>query len=1067
MLYEFEIDKSTEFKFELYKNNNTLIAEIPCEFISNYNKSLEDINTFDIKIPKYITVNGERSFNRLYNKIYPKMQVVVTLMNNNKETKERYILLRKSSFVNEKYGYKEFTANSFEYTLKDKKMSVKGVYQLKIDKTFPANGIVDEFVKQNSNWKIGMVDNEARTEVSEGMEIVNNILFKDFRSDKIKNNSLLWEKDISTNVDEGLSVYLNIQYNNITTYSGDNKKLIENDNIYNAIDEPLPMNCKKVRAYHYNGVGNRYGIKYIFTLKDNSNVERICTFTNVINKSFSCDSITLNYETGKMITHNNVKFINLDTSDNWYDFLRDVETQFNCVFLFDTYNRYINVISYNTLGSQAPIELSFDSGIINLSIEDNDLYPNALRVIGKDNLSIASENIYGGEIIYNFDWYKKNIMSDELINKWDRYDEFLKISTESWKQLKKEYMLAYQRQTAVINEIKSLENQLKARKSLLAGYINAGDTENQKRVQSEIDELMKKVESSTIKLKQYTDNVQNILDDLTIINNSVKMENATDSVGKIFDNDNLLEINDIITIEEYNDAYYTTSYGLYNNSIKILAERIKPHFNFKISCANFINIINNPIGWNKVFKLGDWFTLNNIPQEILNDIGESDIRLVGYSLDVNKKEINNLEFTNKTLKKDYTRIASNIGKTANTVIKTSNTFGNIYEDAKSTINQTKTLREGLLDLASTVATNRDSSNIIDIGGYGAFFIDSTNQNNGLFITNSLICITQDNFKTCKTAISSDGIAAELLIGKEILGEKLLITNEKANFVIKGDGLYLYDGSSEIESNLRIFLGIEKQSNGYLKAVMKLIGRNSGQLVLSEDGVVSFGQYNDRDEIDSTHPMRIPFMAMEGTNRFDKIILNIYLDKFRATAKSAKNHQDVNQSFVSTQSGGGFSSAYTSSWNGGVSQTYTSEQGSWGSNEQVKSTTTPFPNGTSDFSRHYHTVDVMGIHTHRVNINFGSHSHSVSVSQPSHSHNIGINLDLSHNHELEYGIYEDTIPSNCTIKVNNQIISSGVYKDTSIDITQYIKINQKNIIEISSDTRGRVIANIAYKYLQQW
>lgn len=1067
MLNNFKIGENTTFKFELYKNNSTLIGEIPNEYISNCKKSLEDMNTFDVKIPKYISVNGKKTLNRLYNKICPKMQVVVTLINNNHEIKERYILLRKTSFINRNSGYKEFIANGFEHTLRDKKMMMKGVFQLKTDTTFPTNGIMDEFVKQNPNWAIGSVDNSARTEVSEGMEMVNEVLFKDFASNKVSTNGLLWEKDIITTVGEGLSIYLNIQYNNLTTYTADNKKLLENDNIHNSIEEALPMNCKKVRAYHYSGVGNRYGIKYIFTLADNSNVERICTFTNVINKTFKCDSITFNYETGKMITHNNVKFINLDVSDNWYDFLRDIENQFNCVFLFDGYNRTINVVSYDNLGEQAPIELSFDSGVIDLSIDDNNEYPNALKVIGKDNLSISNENIYGGEIVYNFDWYKKNIMSDDLVVNWNRYDTYLKSEIETWKQLKTEYMLSYQRQTAVVNEIQSLENQLRARKSLLAGYINAGDTVNQTKIQAEIDTLMKKVESDTIKLKQYTDNVQKLLDDLTLINNEVKIENATDTNGKIFSNENLLELNDIITIEEYSDDYYTTSYGLYNNAIKILADKANPHFDFKISCANFIKLIQNPLGWNNVLSLGDYFPLKDVPQEILNDIGESNVRLVNYTLDINKKEISNLEFTNKTKRKDYSHVASNIGKTANTVVRTTNTFGNIYEDARNTINQTKSLRQGLLDLASTTASNRTESNIIDIGGYGAFFIDSTNQDNGLFITNSLICITQDNFKTCKTAISSDGITAELLIGREILGEKLLITNEKANFVIKGDGLRIYDGNSEIESNLRIFLGIETQANGYNKAVMKLIGRNSGQLVLSEDGVISFGQYNDRDDVDDTHPMRIPFMAMEGTTKFDKILLNISLDKFRATAKSAKNHQDINQSFASTQDGGGFSSAYTSSWDGGVSQTYTSEQGSWSSTEQVKRTTAPFPNGTSDFPNHYHTVDVQGIHVHPVYINIGSHSHAVSISQPAHSHRIGINLDLSHSHELDYGIYEDTIPSNCSVKVNGITVSSGIYSDASLDITNYIKVNQKNMIEITSDTRGRVIANIAYKYLQQW
>lgn len=1055
MLNSFKIGESTTFKFELYKNNSTLIGEIPNEYIStNFKKSLEEINSFEIKIPKYISINGKKTLSRLYNKIFPKMQVVVTLINNNHETKERYILLRKNSMINKNLGYKEFIANSFEYTLRDKKMAIKGVFQLKTDSTFPTNGIMDEFVKQNPNWKIGTVDNLARTEVSDGMEMVNEVLFKDFTSSKVATNGLLWEKDITTTVADGISIYLNIQYNNLSTYTADNKKLLENDNIHNAIEEALPMNCKKVRAYHYSGVGNRYGIKYIFTLADNSNVERICTFTNVINKTCKCDSITFNYETGKMISYNNVKFINLDTSDSWYDFLRDVESQFNCVFLFDGYNRTISVVSYDNLGKQAPIELSFDSGIIDLSIDDNNEYPNALKVIGKDNLSIANENIYGGEIIYNFDWYKKNIMSDDLINNWNRYETYLKTSISTWKQLKSEYMLAYQRQTAVINEIQSLENQLRARKSLLAGYINAGDTVNQTKIQAEIDTLMKKVESDTIKLKQYTDNVQKLLDDLTLINNEVKIENATDTNGRIFSNENLLELNDIITIEEYSDDYYTTSYGLYNNAIKILADKANPHFDFKISCANFIKLIQNPLGWNNVLSLGDYFPLKDVPQEILNDIGESNVRLVNYTLDINKKEISNLEFTNKTKRKDYSHVASNIGKTANTVVRTTNTFGNIYEDARNTINQTKSLRQGLLDLASTTASNRTESNIIDIGGYGAFFIDSTNQNNGLFITNSLICITQDNFKTCKTAISSDGITAELLIGREILGEKLLITNENANFKIDGEGLKIYEGSSEIESNLRIFLGIEKTngSGGKYMPKLRLIDKD-GQTVISSEGLLQNDNFNVWNNVSPGFPLRFTIPLDEGVSRVKKAKLFLHLDRYRGFTKN-----------VTTST--------TTTTSGASNTTTTSSSGSHrhlmfncvGSERYSPNSDGTFPVGKYQYANaptQYSSLNIgmIGLGSGIVEDLYtysssGSHSHELW-----HTHPIDINLTTT----VDTGIMLYERASNVSIAINGVTVSTGIYEDCELDITPYIQLNTNNVIEMSSATNGylEIISSVKY------
>lgn len=1053
MLNTFKLGENTTFKFELYKNNNTLIGEIPLEYINEFNKSLENIKTFNIKIPKYISVNGKKMFSRLYNKIFPKMQVVVTLTNNGHEIKERYILLRKSSITNKNSCYKEFIANSFEYTIKDKKFTLKGVFQLKTDNIFPTNGIMDEFVKKNPNWTIGTVDNKARTELSEGMEMVNKVIFQNFSSNKVISNGLIWEKDIITNVADGISIYLNIQYNNLSTYTEDNKKLIDNDNVYNAMEEPLPLNCKKVRAYHYNGIGNRYGIKYLFTLSDNSIVERICTFTNVINKTFKCDSITFNYETGKLITHDNIKFINVDTNDNWYDFLKDIENQFNCVFLFDSYNRTLNVVSYDNLGNQAPIELSFDSGIIDLTIDDNNEYPNALKVVGKDNLSISNENIYGGEVIYNFNWYKKNIMSDGLIINWDRYELYLQSEISTWKQLKLEYIEAYQRQNAIISELESLEQQLRARKSLLAGYINAGDKVNQTRVQTEIEQLMTKIESDTIKLKQYTDNVQKLLDDMNLINNEVKMENATDNQGKIFTNDNLLELHDTITIEEYNDDYYSTSYGLYNNAIKILNDKANPHFNFKISCTNFMKLIQNPIGWNKVLNLGDYFELKDIPEEILNDIGENHIRLVGYTLDINKKEISNLEFTNKTKRKDYSHVASNIGKTANTVVKTTNTFGNIYIDAKNTINQTKTLRQGLLDLASITASNRTESNIIDIGGYGAFFIDSTNQNNGLFITNSLICITQDNFKTCKTAICSDGISADLLVGKEILGEKLLITNEKANFVIKGDGVYLYEGSSEIESNLRVRLYIDSTDD---RPKFEMRDRY-GEISLSTDGILQRNSLSCWNNVSPNFPLRFTIPLDNGVSKVKETKLYIHLDRYRGFTKNVTTSTTTTTSGASnntTTSSEGWHRHLLFKYNGHTTSEEIQYQGfdfadndtNIGNMEAL----IPITPKSASTSPYFGDVYSYG--------GGGSHYHSLE-----HTHPIDINLTTT----VDTGIMLYEKATNVNIIINGITIATGIYEDCELDITPYIKTNTNNVIQISSATNGYIECVVTCKYFSRF
>ena len=63
----------------------------------------------------------------------------------------------------------------------------------------------------------------------------------------------------------------------------------------------------------------------------------------------------------------------------------------------------------------------------------------------------------------------------------------------------------------------------------------------------------------------------------------------------------------------------------------------------------------------------------------------------------------------------------------------------------------------------------------------------------------------------------------------------------------------------------------------------------------------------------------------------------------------------------------------------------------------------------------------------------------------------------HGHNLEHGIYEDAsaVPTNCSLWVNHQLVLNGFgYNLVNYDIKQYLTTGE-NLIEILSDTNGRV------------
>ena len=96
-----------------------------------------------------------------------------------------------------------------------------------------------------------------------------------------------------------------------------------------------------------------------------------------------------------------------------------------------------------------------------------------------------------------------------------------------------------------------------------------------------------------------------------------------------------------------------------------------------------------------------------------------------------------------------------------------------------------------------------------------------------------------------------------------------------------------------------------------------------------------------------------------------------------------------------------------------------------------------------------------------------HSHTVSVyidipnhhhTTPNHTHS----LNTTHSHNLSYGIYEDSKPTNVAVYVNGKAVEYGINKDKEIDVTRFMELNKVNEIKITSQTNGRIVCNVFSK-----
>lgn len=114
----------------------------------------------------------------------------------------------------------------------------------------------------------------------------------------------------------------------------------------------------------------------------------------------------------------NRSFENVDVSKDIYTFLtQDIQDAYECIVLFDTLNRTVNVYDNKHIGTPTNIHLTRDDLVEVIKITDSSDGPyTAFRIFGDEAMSIAAVNPLGGNTVYNFNAYL-SWMSSELAEK--------------------------------------------------------------------------------------------------------------------------------------------------------------------------------------------------------------------------------------------------------------------------------------------------------------------------------------------------------------------------------------------------------------------------------------------------------------------------------------------------------------------------------------------------------------------------------------------------------------------------------------------------------------------------
>lgn len=214
-------------------------------------------------------------------------------------------------------------------------------------------------------------------------------------------------------------------------------RIIELQNVGNFIlinPKEVDDGVKKTKAC------KGYSLEYEFTFKKISLASSTYNFWNPVTPDSTLLGIILemmpSWSVGSIDSSLIGKYRTFEVSEeNLYNFIKGtIQTSYNCIFDFDTYNRRINVKDVSSTVPANPVYISNENLAKEITVQENtENIVTRLDVNGADGVNIRDVNPMGTNQIINLDYFMNT----------DNFDAALIKKYEEWKTLYKDYQLPY------------------------------------------------------------------------------------------------------------------------------------------------------------------------------------------------------------------------------------------------------------------------------------------------------------------------------------------------------------------------------------------------------------------------------------------------------------------------------------------------------------------------------------------------------------------------------------------------------------------------------------------------
>lgn len=210
-----------------------------------------------------------------------------------------------------------------------------------------------------------------------------------------------------------------------------------------------------------------YSLEYEFTFKKLSLASATYNFWNPVTPDSTLLGIILelmpSWSIGSIDSNLVGKYRTFEVSDeNLYNFIKGtIQTSYNCIFDFDTYNRRINVKDASSTVPTNPIYISNANLAKEITVEENtESIITRLDVNGADGVNIRDVNPSGTNQIINLDYFMNTDNFDQvLIDKYYAWKESYANYQLPYYNLSVEYVLQIMRKTTEQTALVELESE--------------------------------------------------------------------------------------------------------------------------------------------------------------------------------------------------------------------------------------------------------------------------------------------------------------------------------------------------------------------------------------------------------------------------------------------------------------------------------------------------------------------------------------------------------------------------------------------------------------------------------